>query len=256
VLGVAPYVQEVLADIPLRRFESVLELGADDVAAPRMRAGRRKRGPAVLHVGRAVRTKGLRDAVRALAQLPDLPGVTLTSAGAGEELAPCRAEAARLGLAHRVTFLGRVPRARSRRSTRRTMSSASPPSAKPAGGVLYEAMRHGLPVVTADRGGPGWIVDDASGLRIPVTDPETYARDIAAALRRLAEEPGLSSRLGRARGQGSREGLWSAKAARMVALYADIAATELRVRPSERIWPPVRNSRLRPLLRSNISWLT
>jgi len=31
ILGVAPYVQEILLDIPLRRFESVLELGIDDV---------------------------------------------------------------------------------------------------------------------------------------------------------------------------------------------------------------------------------
>jgi hypothetical protein len=35
VLGLAPYVQEVLGDIPLRHFESVLELGTDDVAPAR-----------------------------------------------------------------------------------------------------------------------------------------------------------------------------------------------------------------------------
>lgn len=238
ILGVAPYVEEVLADIPLRRFESVLELGADDVAPVRMRAGR-PGTLAVLHVGRAVRTKGLRDAVRALAQLPDLPGVTLTSAGAGEDLEPCRAEAARLGIAHRVRFLGRVPRVEVEALYETHDVFCFPSFREPAGGVLYEAMRHGLPVVTADRGGPGWIVDDASGLRIPVSDPETYARAIAAALRRLAGDPGLRARLGAgARDKVAREGKWPAKAARLVALYADIAADRTAPRPIRKAMAP------------------
>jgi hypothetical protein len=38
VLGVAPYVREVLEDVPLRRFEPVLELGIDDVAPETGRA--------------------------------------------------------------------------------------------------------------------------------------------------------------------------------------------------------------------------
>ncbi len=70
VLGVAPYVRTVLADIPLRRFEPVLELGIDDLPPPVTRPDRPLR---LLHVGRGVRTKGLRDAVRALAHLADRP---------------------------------------------------------------------------------------------------------------------------------------------------------------------------------------
>ena len=224
VLGVAPYVRDVLADIPLQRFEPVLELGIDDVAPPRPRS--QVRGQLkVLHVGRAVRTKGLRDSVRALAHLRDLPGVTLTSAGAGEELDACRAEADRLGLADRVTFLGPLPRGAVEELYATHDAFCFPSFREPAGGVLYEAMRHGLPVVTADRGGPGWIVDDASGLRVPVTDPVTYAADIAAALRRLAEDPALAARLGEgARAKVAREGLWSSKAEGLVALYLDVLA--------------------------------
>jgi hypothetical protein len=37
ILGVAPYVKDVLGDVPLKRFESVLELGVDDVAPERPR---------------------------------------------------------------------------------------------------------------------------------------------------------------------------------------------------------------------------
>jgi glycosyltransferase involved in cell wall biosynthesis len=103
ILGVAPYVKDILGNVPLKRLESVLELGVDEVAPERprqMETGRLD----VLHVGRMVRTKGLRDVIRALALLPDLPGIRLTSAGAGEELELCRAEAEKLGVADRVRF--------------------------------------------------------------------------------------------------------------------------------------------------------
>ncbi|NKX43580.1 glycosyltransferase [Roseicyclus persicicus] len=222
VLGVAPYVRDVLAAVPLNRFESVLELGVDDVAPARprrMEVGRLD----VLHVGRAVRTKGLRDVIRALALLPDLPGVTLTSAGAGEELELCRAEAEKLGVADRVRFLGRVPRAEVERLYETHDLFCFPSFREPAGGVLYEAMRHGLPVITADRGGPAAIVDATSGIKVPVTDPAGFAADIAAALRRMAMFPGHRAELGEgARAKVLREGLWSAKADGMVALYQQI----------------------------------
>lgn len=223
VLGVAPYVKNVLADVPLKRFEPVLELGIDDVASPR--ASTTVPGTLrVLHVGRAVRTKGLRDVVRALSHMRDMPGVTLTSAGAGEELDICKAEAARLGVADRVTFLGRIPRSEVEALYASHDVFCFPSFREPAGGVLYEAMRHGLPVVTADRGGPAYIVDDTSGIRLPVTDPVTFPRDIAAALRGLAQDPGLVTRLGAgARGAVLREGLWSSKARAMTDLYKEIA---------------------------------
>lgn len=224
ILGVAPYVREVLADIPVRRFETVLELGVDDVAPDHARPMSHD-SLRVLHVGRAVRTKGLRDVIRALALLPDLPGITLTSAGAGEDLAPCKAEAEGLGVGQRVQFLGRIPRTEVEALYQGHDLFCFPSFREPAGGVLYEAMRHGLPVVTANRGGPGWIVDEASGVRLEVTDPDTYARDIAQALRRLAGDPALRARMGQAaRAKVLAEGLWSAKAERMVALYHAIVA--------------------------------
>lgn len=221
VLGVAPYVADVLSDIPLRRFEPVLELGIDTVEPKTDRdtpVGQLK----VLHVGRGVRTKGLRDTVRALALLRDLPDVTLTSAGAGEEIQICRAEAERLGISDRVTFLGRVAREEVEQLYASHDVFCFPSFREPAGGVLYEAMRHGLPVVTANRGGPAWIIDDQSGIRISVTDPETFAGDIASALQELAKNPALRVRLGEgARAKVRKEGVWQAKAARLVALYRD-----------------------------------
>ena len=229
VLGVAPYVADLLGDIPLRRFEPMLELGIDDIP-PWMERKPRPGRLRLLHVGRAVRTKGLRDAVRALAHLADLPGVTLTSAGTGEEIAACRQEAERLGVADRVTFLGRVPRDEVERLYATHDAFCFPSFREPAGNVLYEAMRHGLPVITADRGGPAWIVDETCGVRVPVTDPDRFPRDIAAAVRRIALSPDLARGLGQgAREKVARDGLWPAKAARMVALYEELGGPADRV---------------------------
>lgn len=224
VLGVAPYVAEVLADVPLRRFEPMLELGIDGVEPPRARPlepGRLR----LLHVGRGVRTKGLRDAVRAMSQLRDLPGVTLTSAGGGEEIALCEAEARDYGIADRISFLGRQPRAAVEALYRSHDLFLFPSFREAAGGVLYEAMRHGLPVITAARGGPDFIVDDSCGIRVPVTTPEAYVTAIAGAVRALHRFPERLAALGAgARARVLAEGLWPRKAERLVALYREIAA--------------------------------
>ncbi len=222
VLGVAPYVKDVLGDIPLRRFEPVLELGIDDVESSASREGRTDQ-LRVLHVGRGVRTKGLRDTIRAMASLRDLPGVRLTSAGAGEEIDICRKEAECLGISDRVTFKGRIDRDDVEKLYASHDVFCFPSFREPAGGVLYEAMRHGLPVIAAKRGGPASIVDASSGILIPVTEPTRFADDISSAIRRLANSPAIRARLGEgARTKVLREGLWSSKADTMLALYKDI----------------------------------
>jgi glycosyltransferase involved in cell wall biosynthesis len=183
----------------------------------------------LLHVGRGVRTKGLRDAVRALAHLRDLPNVTLTSAGAGEEIVLCRAEAQALGLSDRITFLGRQPRDAIEELYRTHDAFVFPSFREPAGGVLYEAMRHGLPVITAARGGPDFIVDDTCGLRLPVTTPAEFAKEIACAVRALEADAARMAALGAgARAKVLAEGLWGAKADRLATLYAEVKSPSIR----------------------------
>ena len=221
VLGVAPYMAGLLSPVPLKRFETVLELGIDDL--PPLPARPADPGRLnLLHVGRGVRTKGLRDAVRALGHLADLPHAVLTSAGEGEEIDLCREEARRLGVADRVRFLGRIPRAQVEELYREADLFLFPSFREPAGNVLYEAQRWGLPCIAADRGGPAFIVDDENGIRVPVTDPETYPRDLAAAVRRLSD-PDLRARMGAAaRRRLAKEALWPAKAEALLALWRDV----------------------------------
>jgi glycosyltransferase involved in cell wall biosynthesis len=222
VMGVAPYMQDVLADLPIRRFEPFLGIGVDALAPPAARAsvsGRLK----LLHVGRAVRTKGLREAVRSLALLPDLPQVTLEVIGDGEEIEVARGIAEEAGLAERVIFHGKKPRAEIEYFYETRDAMLFPSFRESMGGVLYEAMRWGMIPVTVDHGGPGFIVDDDSGLRAPMTDPERLPQELADRIRRLATDLDLRARLSAgARAKVEAEALWPAKARRMIALYREI----------------------------------
>lgn len=227
ILGVAPYVNETLqaAGLRIKRFEPVLERGFEGERA----IAARQNSPeelTLLHVGRAVRTKGLRDVLRALAQLQDLPGVRLISAGDGPDLEACRGEAVRLGIQDRVTFLGRVPREDVDRLYQEADVFCFPSYREPMGGVFFEAMSFGLPVIAADRGGPAFILDDASAIKLAVETPQQFATDIAGAIRALAMDPARRDAMGQAALTRLRSfGDLSDKAALLETFYRDIAKT-------------------------------
>ena len=72
VIGIAPYVSDVLAGTPVKRFEVVSETGIERLPEPVDRTARRG-DVKLLFVGRLIRTKGARDVIRALSLVPDLP---------------------------------------------------------------------------------------------------------------------------------------------------------------------------------------
>jgi glycosyltransferase involved in cell wall biosynthesis len=230
IIGVAPYALELLRSVAVQRFEVMCELGIEEPLAP-LKSRDGKAGLQLLHVARAVRTKGLRDCIRALSLLPDLPEVMLTQAGDGEELPICKEEANRLGVAHRVSFLGRVPRAQVEELYASSDVFLFPSFREPTGGVLIEAMRHGLPVIAADRGGPSHLVDDDSGIKVPVENPVQLAAALANAIRQVAGSPSLRASLSMgARARAIELGSWPRKISWLLDLYGSI----LRERGSAR----------------------
>lgn len=222
VLGVAPYVRDVLRSIPLKRFESMLEFSREPLAStePKHSVPGLLR---LLHVGRGIRTKGLRDVVRALALLPDLPGVTLTSAGTGPEIEICRAEASRLGVAERITFLGQVPRERVEELYATHHVFAFPSFREPMGGVYFEAMRWQMPIIGTSIGGPDAILDDSCGFRLQVDSPSQLANNIASAVRDLASDPDRLRELSVGAGQRMTSfPTWEEKATSLIATFREI----------------------------------
>lgn len=230
VLGVAPYVSELIGKDNLKRFEVISELGVQLLRTPKATQFSHS-GFRMLHVGRGVRTKGLRDCIRALNLLRDIPGLHLDVAGKGEEMELCEALARELDVKHLVTFHGQISRAEVDRLYANADVFCFPSFREPSGSVVFEALSFGLPVVVADRGGPGHVVDDSCGFKVAVAEPQQFSMHIAAAVRTLAAMPELRKRLSKGAIEKMTEiGLWPTKIERLLSVYSDIV--ELKEVPS------------------------
>jgi glycosyltransferase involved in cell wall biosynthesis len=222
LVGVAPYVQEFLRPATSRPFRFISEtgprgdLGDADALWARRRA---QSGPVkFLYVGRVVRSKGVRDAVRAFRLLSDREDLRLDIVGDGNDRAACEREAAGDS---RIRFHGRLPREKVDAWYEQADAFLFPSFREPSGNVVYEAMGFALPMIVADAGGPGFTVDGSSGVRVPVVDPGQYARDLAEAIVRMAADPDLRERAGRAaRFRVEEVGSWERRVERMEEAYA------------------------------------
>lgn len=222
VVGVAPYVREFLAPVRLRRYETMSETAVHEVRPPVDRADR-KSPVRLLFVGRIVRTKGLRDAIRALDRIRDLD-VVLDVVGDGNDRPACESLAAELAVSDRVVFHGKLPREAVDSFYEQADIFVFPSYREPGGNVSLEAMAFGLPLVVCLRGGPGANADDSCAIRLESESPDQLARDCAAAVRTLVEDRGLRLTMGlAARELAVSTHLWSHRLSRMEQLYAELS---------------------------------
>ncbi|WNB86244.1 glycosyltransferase [Cellulomonas sp. ATA003] len=165
--------------------------------------------------------------VEALPSLPDAELVIAGGPGADEVAADPEARrlhelATRLGVVHRVRFVGSVPRADVPALVRRADVVVATPWYEPFGIVPLEAAACGRPLVgTAVGGLLDSVEDGVTGLLVPPRDPVA----LADALGRLLADPGLRTSLGAAarRRALDRYG-WDRVADRTVAAYAAVGA--------------------------------
>jgi glycosyltransferase involved in cell wall biosynthesis len=152
----------------------------------------------IVQVSRLEPWKGHELHLRALAMLRDVAGWTAWIVGGAQRPSEAsyrdrlRKLALDAGIADRVRFLGE------RRDVREILAAADihcQPNLgpEPFGITFIEALSAGLPVVTTRLGAAPEIIDDSCGVLVPAADPAA----LAAALRRLVENPGLRARLGR-----------------------------------------------------------
>jgi glycosyltransferase involved in cell wall biosynthesis len=123
------------------------------------------------------------DLLRAFASV-GIPDARLVFAGDGAQRASLKKEAATLGVAGRVQFLGFVNQSQLPSLYKAADLMVIPSSYEPFGLVVNEAMLCGCPVVASDRVGAvrDLVVHDETGFVFPCGDLETLATTIRLAL--------------------------------------------------------------------------
>ena len=176
----------------------------------------------LLTVAKLHSRKGIDVLLRAIPQLEETgPTPPLVLVGDGPEQARLEALAKTLGIATRVYFLGDLPLEQVAPLYRHCRFLVLPSRFEPFGLVLLEAMAAGKAVVATRVGGiPEFVQDGETGLLVPPEDPAA----LAAAIRRLLEEPSLADRLG-ARGQALFRRTYTLERVRSeyLALYGELA---------------------------------
>ena len=227
VLGVAPYVKELLSESNLQRFAIMSETGVDTVPDERKTISAADEPLKLLFVGRIIRTKGVLDAIRAVAEASQFSSLRFDIIGDGDQLEECKREVLRLGIDGCVVFHGRIPRLEIDDFYRKADVFLFPSFREPSGNVVFEAMSHGLPVITSTLGGPGFLVTDACGIRVAPTTPGEYAMLLGAAIEKLAASRDLVAEMSTsARIRLSEVALWESKLRGLLDLYGEVLREE------------------------------
>jgi len=215
------------ADLPRRTRARALdfpEVGVDlELFHPPAQA--RDASPArrltFLFAGRLVPYKCADVLLAAFARSPLLRRHRLIVVGDGPERAALERQRAHHDLAACVELVGWKSQAEVAELLRASDVFAFPSIRELGAGAVIEAMACGCVPVVVDYGGPGELVDDETGVRLPLGPKERLGEDLAQALEALTLEPERLAQLGQASARRARlDYAWEAKAEKLLEVYA------------------------------------
>jgi len=188
----------------------------------------------LVSIGNLLHFKGFELGLRAFARFQSrFPTAEYWIIGDGPERKRLEKVAEALGVARCVTFWGPVQRWQVLEKLGDCDVLVHPTLHDSGGWVSLEAMAAGRPVICLDLGGPALQVTPETGIKIPAISPEQTVHDLAAAMDRLASDPGLRARMARAGQKRVREQFnWETKGSQMAALYGEF------VKSPQCDWPP------------------
>jgi glycosyltransferase involved in cell wall biosynthesis len=201
--------------VPVELFTGVAMNGVVVPVAPETK----RSGPTrLLWVGALQPLKGLPLLLEALSVAGK--DVTLTVVGSGPELRRSQRLVAQAGLRDSVQFLGQLPHSELQRLYPETDIFVFTSLRDTSGNVLLEAMAAGLPVIALDWAGPHDLLSQDCAVKIPPLSRKQVVDDLATAVGRLAGDPGLRRRMGKAGRQRIADAFgWDRKAEEIGPIY-------------------------------------
>jgi glycogen synthase len=144
--------------------------------------------------------------------------------GDGPMMGDLKRWVAERGLDDRVTFHGWLPHQTVQSVLALNNVLAFPSIREFGGGVVLEAMAVGLVPIVVDYAGPGELVEEAWGYKLPIGNREDIARNLQGLLGRLIADPGvLREKAVAGMLRVASEHAWDAKAAKIVKQYEALA---------------------------------
>jgi glycosyltransferase involved in cell wall biosynthesis len=178
-----------------------------------------------ISMGRLLHWKGFHLGIRAFAAA-QIPEAEYWIVGDGVEQAALEALAAELGVADRIQFWGRLPRAATLEKLAECHVLVHPSLHDSGGWVCMEGMAAGRPILCLDLGGPGTQVTDQTGIKVAAVNPQQAVADLADGMVRLAADAALRSQLGLAGRRLVRQAYsWQTKGEELSRLYQSLQST-------------------------------
>ncbi len=179
-------------------------------------------GPlSVAFVGRLVPLKGVDMLIEACAPLVRSGQMVLDIIGDGPEMASLRRQIAEAGIADAVSLPGWIEH--HQEVIKRLAGSqvfAFPSIREFGGGVILEAMALGLAPIVVNHGGPGELVTDDTGFRVPIGSRASIVSAYREILTELVASPERAPQMGeRARRRVSELFTWEVKARQIFEVY-------------------------------------
>ncbi|MTH65156.1 glycosyltransferase family 4 protein [Paracoccus shanxieyensis] len=183
-------------------------------------------------IGRLVPYKGADMAIEAALPLLRSGALHLDIIGDGPQADDLRALIARESVGHAVTMHGWLDHKQVQSVAATAQMLVFPSVREFGGGVVLEAMALGVVPVIADYAGPGELVDDATGFRIPMGSRAQIVAGLRARLEAIAADPAVLPAMAQA-GQAKVMGqfTWAAKAAQIERIWR--AVLDKRPLPQE-----------------------
>jgi len=226
IIAAAPYVKDLIYPMTMQRCEVEVEHGLEELnelPGERVKTIGREKKIRLLFVGRVIRTKGVRDAIRAISDMKTKNRVEFQVVGDGDDLSSCKKEVNNLHLRDIVSFRGWCTHEQVEKAYHEADIFLFPSFREPTGGVILEAMTHGIPIVACDYGGPAYLLDSKCGVKIAPTSPKNFVKELARELDRLVEDDSLRIKMGKQAMRYAYENFnWDCKMSRLDALYESL----------------------------------